>query len=360
MALPPFQTLLDSHGRDVHRFLIANVGPVDADDCWQETWLSALRAYPSLKDASNLRAWVFTIAHRKTIDQSGRAAAAASGRRGGRTGVGGPGDGDRAAREELWSSVAQLPDKQRIAVTLRFLIDSSYGEIAEVMGTSEEAARRNVHEALKRLRKELNHERDRRPGAAAGCARAPGWPRSRPTCRRPRRGRDAGRRLRDDRFAPWPAAAGEHRTGTGARRLPRLRRARAVLQSLADRVSPRMLEAPRRLDGPRRELDDYFGGRRREFDLPLDRRLMSDFMRRVLSATATIPFGSVSTYGAVAREAGSPRGSRAAGNALGSNPMPIVIPCHRVLHADGGIGGYTGGLDRKRTLLELESRASAD
>jgi methylated-DNA-[protein]-cysteine S-methyltransferase len=128
-----------------------------------------------------------------------------------------------------------------------------------------------------------------------------------------------------------------------------------VLQSLADRVSPRMLEAPRRLDEPRRELDDYFDGRRREFDLPLDRRLMSDFMRRVLSATATIPFGAVSTYGAVAREAGSPRGYRAAGNALGSNPMPIVIPCHRVLHADGGIGGYTGGLDRKRTLLDLES-----
>ncbi len=129
----------------------------------------------------------------------------------------------------------------------------------------------------------------------------------------------------------------------------------AVLQSLADRVSPRMLEAPRRLDRPRRELEDYFRGRRREFDLPLDRQLMSDFMRRVLSATATIPFGSVSTYGAVAAEAGSPRGSRAAGNALGANPMPIVIPCHRVLHADGGIGGYTGGLERKRVLLELES-----
>ena len=127
-----------------------------------------------------------------------------------------------------------------------------------------------------------------------------------------------------------------------------------VLQSLADRVSPRMLEAPGRLDEPRRELDDYFDGRRREFDLPLDRRLMSDFMWRILSATAAIPFGSVSTYGAVAREAGSPRGYRAAGNALGSNPMPIVIPCHRVLHGDGGIGGYTGGLERKRTLLELE------
>ena len=86
----------------------------------------------------------------------------------------------------------------------------------------------------------------------------------------------------------------------------------------------------------------------------LDRRLMTDFTRRILTATAAIPFGSVSTYGAVARDAGSPRGSRAAGNALGSNPMPIVIPCHRVLHADGGIGGYTGGLERKRTLLELE------
>jgi methylated-DNA-[protein]-cysteine S-methyltransferase len=129
----------------------------------------------------------------------------------------------------------------------------------------------------------------------------------------------------------------------------------AVLQALADRVSPRMLEAPRRLDEPRRELEDYFDGRRREFDLPLDWRLMTDFTRRILTATAAIPFGSVSTYGAVAREAGSPRGSRAAGNALGSNPIPIVIPCHRVLHADGGIGGYTGGLERKRTLLEIES-----
>ena len=131
----------------------------------------------------------------------------------------------------------------------------------------------------------------------------------------------------------------------------------AVLQSLADRVSPRMLEAPRRLDEPRRELDDYFDGRRHTFDLPLDWRLMSDFTRRILTATAEIPYGSVSTYGAVAREAGSPRGSRAAGNALGSNPIPIVIPCHRVLHAGGGIGGYTGGLERKRALLAIESDA---
>jgi RNA polymerase sigma factor (sigma-70 family) len=152
VALPPFQTLLDSHGRDVHRFLIANVGPVDADDCWQETWLSALRAYPSLQDASNLRGWVFTIAHRKVIDH-----VRARGRRAVPVAEVELGSADAAALpdEELWSLVAQLPDKQRIAVTLRFLTDSSHCEIAEVMGTSEEAARRNVHEALKRLRKEL-------------------------------------------------------------------------------------------------------------------------------------------------------------------------------------------------------------
>ena len=157
MALPPFQTLLDSHGRDVHRFLTANVGPVDADDCWQETWLSALRAYPSLKEASNLRAWVFTIAHHKIIDH-----VRARGRRAipvaeaAELASADPAPATALPDEQLWSSVAELPDKQRTAVTLRFLIDSSYGEIADVMGTSEEAARRNVHEALKRLRKELN------------------------------------------------------------------------------------------------------------------------------------------------------------------------------------------------------------
>jgi RNA polymerase sigma factor (sigma-70 family) len=156
-SLPPFQSLIDSHGRDVHRFLIANVGPVDADDCWQETWLSALRAYPSLKDAANLRSWLFTIAHRKAIDH-----ARARGRRAipvaeaAELAGAAPARDDPLADEELWTSVARLPDKQRAAVTLRFLTDSAYAEIGEVMGTSVQAARRNVHEALKRLRKELD------------------------------------------------------------------------------------------------------------------------------------------------------------------------------------------------------------
>jgi methylated-DNA-[protein]-cysteine S-methyltransferase len=127
-----------------------------------------------------------------------------------------------------------------------------------------------------------------------------------------------------------------------------------VLADMARRVSPRVLSAPRRLDGPRRELDEYFTGRRDQFDLVLDRRLMTEFGRRILDATAAIPYGSVATYGEVAARAGSPRGFRAAGNALGNNPLPIVLPCHRVVHTGGGLGGYTGGLDRKRTLLGIE------
>lgn len=128
----------------------------------------------------------------------------------------------------------------------------------------------------------------------------------------------------------------------------------AQLQELADRVSPRILAAPDRTDEARRQLDDYFEHRRRSFDLPIDWRLVRGFAGDVLRATARIPFGSVSSYREVAAEAGSPNAYRAAGNALGSNPIPIVVPCHRVLHAGGGLGGYTGGVERKRFLLELE------
>lgn len=128
----------------------------------------------------------------------------------------------------------------------------------------------------------------------------------------------------------------------------------AQLDELADRVSPRILEAPERTDAVRRQLDEYFDGARRAFDVPIDWRMVRGFSGDVLRATARIPFGSVSSYRQVAEEAGSPRAYRAAGNALGSNPVPIVVPCHRVLHASGGLGGYTGGLDRKRFLLRLE------
>jgi methylated-DNA-[protein]-cysteine S-methyltransferase len=127
-----------------------------------------------------------------------------------------------------------------------------------------------------------------------------------------------------------------------------------VLEELATKVSPRVLRATRRLDDPRRELDEYFAGRREQFDLPIDWQLTRGFGRRVLEATARVPFGSTATYKQVATEAGSARAYRAAGNALGSNPIPIIVPCHRILHSGGGLGGYTGGLDRKRALLTVE------
>jgi methylated-DNA-[protein]-cysteine S-methyltransferase len=127
-----------------------------------------------------------------------------------------------------------------------------------------------------------------------------------------------------------------------------------VLEELARRVSPRVLEAPARLDGVRRELDEYFEGRRQRFDTPIDWSHLAGFTREVLRATARIGFGEVSTYAGVAEAAGSPRAVRAAGNALGANPMPVVVPCHRVLRTGGALGGYTGGLERKEFLLRLE------
>lgn len=129
------------------------------------------------------------------------------------------------------------------------------------------------------------------------------------------------------------------------------------LELVAGAVSPRLLEAPARLEPVRRELDQYFAGERRGFDLAIDWRLTHGFVNRVLRETARIPFGRTSTYAEVAAAAGSPRAFRAAGSALGANPIPIVVPCHRVLRSGGGLGGYGGGLDVKRRLLELEGAA---
>jgi methylated-DNA-[protein]-cysteine S-methyltransferase len=127
-----------------------------------------------------------------------------------------------------------------------------------------------------------------------------------------------------------------------------------VLDDLAARISPRVVEAPARLDPVRRELDEYFEGRRREFDIAVDLSLASGFRREVLEATARIPAGHVTTYGALAAQVGKPRAARAVGNAVGSNPVAIVVPCHRVVPAGGGVGNYGGGPERKAFLLDLE------
>jgi RNA polymerase sigma factor (sigma-70 family) len=148
--LPPFQAFLDEHREDVYRFIVASVGPQEAEDCFQETLLSALRAYPRLRSNENLRGWVLTIAHRKALDchraRARRPVPVADLPERAAAPNGADGDG------ELWSSVRELPEKQRAAVVLRFANDLAHKEIGYVLGCSEEAARRNVHEGVKRLR----------------------------------------------------------------------------------------------------------------------------------------------------------------------------------------------------------------
>jgi RNA polymerase sigma factor (sigma-70 family) len=152
--LPPFQALLEEHRMDVYRFLIATAGPSDADDVFQETWIAALRAYPRLRSAGNLRAWLFRIAQNKSIDAHrarGRRAVPVAA-------VPEPASFPEEEGEEgpnLWPRLRELPAKQRTAVFCRSVLGMPYDELAVLLESSEEAARRNVHEGLKRLREEL-------------------------------------------------------------------------------------------------------------------------------------------------------------------------------------------------------------
>jgi RNA polymerase sigma factor (sigma-70 family) len=156
VSLPPFQALLDAHGAAVYRFVVASVGPADADDCFQEACIAALRAYPQLTHGENLRAWLLRIAQRKAIDAH-RARArrpvpvASPPERPGPEPVPESLDGQPA----VWARMRALPEKQRVAVFLRTAADLSYAEVADALECSQDAARRNVHEGLKRLREEL-------------------------------------------------------------------------------------------------------------------------------------------------------------------------------------------------------------
>jgi len=179
--------------------------------------------------------------------------------------------------------------------------------------------------------------------------------------------RDAARRFADRAaaehaadlaYAVLPSPVGELLLVGGARGLVRLHyldgTLERALEPLARTRSPRIVASRAALAPWERELDEYFAGRRERFDAPLDWAQMAPFQRRILRATAAIPYGSTSTYGGVATQAGNPGAQRAAGTALGHNPLAIVVPCHRVLRSGGAVGGYTGGLERKRFLLALE------
>lgn len=131
----------------------------------------------------------------------------------------------------------------------------------------------------------------------------------------------------------------------------------SVLTTLAERISPRILHAPRRLDTVVQQLDEYFSHRRETFDLPLDHRLSSGFRRTVHQYLPNIRFGRTMTYKQVAQQVGNPTAVRAVGTACATNPLPVVVPCHRVLRSDGTVGGYLGGPEAKHTLLDLEHAA---
>jgi RNA polymerase sigma factor (sigma-70 family) len=154
VSLPPFQVLLDCHRTDVYRYLVASVGPVDADDAFQETWIAALRAYPRLRRNENLRGWLLRIAQRKVIDmhraRGRRAVPVGAAPDGGAVEADLPGD----TEPDLWAAVRRLPPKQRTAVFCRSVLGMPYEELAVVLESSVDAARRNVHEGLKRLRED--------------------------------------------------------------------------------------------------------------------------------------------------------------------------------------------------------------
>lgn len=152
VQLPPFESLVDAHAGELHRFLTAWVGPADAEDCLQETFMSALRAYPRLRNADHLRAWLYTIAQRKATDLARRRSRRPTQALGGVEPVAAPAT---EADDGLWAHVGRLPVKQRTAVIQRFALDLAYAEIAARMGTSEEAARQNVRAGLMRLRREV-------------------------------------------------------------------------------------------------------------------------------------------------------------------------------------------------------------
>ncbi|OUD88036.1 Methylated-DNA--protein-cysteine methyltransferase [Clavibacter michiganensis subsp. michiganensis] len=382
--MQPFDRVVTEHGAVVLRVCRAVLGGhADAEDAWSETFLSALVAYPPLGPRADVRAWLVTIAHRKALD-----AIRARGRRAipvdevpeRVSDLGVPDSRD----PDLWRAVAALP--------------SGSGSRSRT-GTSAGCRTRRSRRSSAALRRPCGARR--RTGWRASGGR---WGRIRP---RPRAShhphphqpeeddRDRSRRhhplprrrrarpCRPDRARPRrpPPPARRPCEADGAldvgfttidspvgplllaatdRGLIRVAYSRedhdTVLGDLARRLGPRILRAPKRLDQAARELDEYFAGRRRAFDLPLDRRLSTGFRDRVQRLLPEIPYGSTRTYREVAETAGSPAATRAVGTACSTNPLPVVIPCHRVLRSDGTLGGYIGGLAAKTTLLELEGR----
>ncbi len=336
VAVPPFESFYDTHKDEVLGFLRKRVGGQRADDLFQDTFLRALRAYDRLEHGEHLRAWVLTIASHLIVDGARRE------RPQGELTTEPGGEDARPAFEELAPLTDGLPPKERAAVVLRYGYDLDYD-------------------------RDRRRSRLERGGGATGGLR-----------RRAAAARAEGAAMNpvsttlDERFRAAAAAAkmldlaydvledtpvGPLLVGVTDRGLARISfdpDPERQLEQLARLYGPRVLRSGRPVDRVRRELDEYFDGRRRDFDLELDLRAAPAFHRRVLEELARVGYGHTTTYGALAARAGNPRAARAVGTAMNRNPVPIVLPCHRVVGSNGSLTGYGGGLDRKEWLLRLE------
>jgi len=341
----------------VLRVVRAVIGHTDADDAWSDTFLAALKAYPQLPVDANVEAWLVTIAHRKAID----IARAAS-----RRAVPVADPPDSPAREradthdlDLDAAVGALPPKQRQAVAYHYLAGLPYSEIAVILDSSVAAARRAAADGIASLLPPYRHRKES-PMTTPDLEKH--YPVDRDQLRRlhVRLERDAqagglldiAYRTVDSAVGPLLLAA----TPLGLLRVAFASEGHdSVLQNLSQRISPRILEAPTRLDPIARQLDEFFTGRRHSFDVALDWSLSRGFQRTVLEHLNTdIGYGATASYAALASLSGSPKAVRAVGTACATNPIPIVVPCHRVIRSNGTVGAYRGGPAAKRILLDLE------
>ena len=297
--------------------------------------LRALRAYPKLQHGEHLRAWAYTIASRIAIDEHRRPRA----------------DADlpelaaldgRPAFAQLEHLADELPPTERAAVVLRYGYDLDYAEIGAALGSNATAASQAASAGIRRLRqKELSMnavspELDRRFRDAA-----------------------AEEGLLDAAFDFVDSPVGPLLVATSARGLCRISYdadPERELEQLARDFGVRVLRSAKPIDPARRELDEYFEGKRHTFDLPIDVALLADFNRRVLRELARVPYGEVVTYGELAARSARPRAARAVGTVMNRNPLPIVLPCHRVVGANGKLRATPAGSSARRRCSGSKAR----
>ncbi len=331
VAIPPFETFYAEHSSEVLGLLRRKLGRDRADDAFQETFLRALRAYDRLDHGEHLRAWVLTIASRVAIDVHRRA---------------------RPTGE-----VPELPheDARPAYEDLGELTDGLPAE-----GACRRRAALRLRPHLRPDRRSARLEPRRSPSGRLfrGASPEKGDRMSVPA-ELDRRFRDAAARsgMLDAGYDIVDSPLGQLLVASSDRGILRISFDADVDQHvewLSRAAGRNVLRAPRQVDRVRRELDEYFEGKRHAFDLDVDLRGVTPFTERVLLELARVPFGETATYAELAARVGNPRAARAVGMTMNRNRVPIVLPCHRVIGANGNLVGYAGGLERKVALLTLE------